>query len=193
MMLKQLQKKLDLNWIKNNKISDILIYGSYNRGNIYSKEIDIAIILREPASVNNKLILAQHFRHKISDEKYEFDVKVVDLNDFLNPGFLGRESILAESYSLIKNDYLAERFGFTPITVITYNLKNLTQSKKKIFYYSLQGRKKGTGILKKLNGKIISKGVLEIPTKHYEEIKDLMNYHKVSSISTFTLKYRILT
>ena len=121
-----------------------------------------------------------------------FDVKAVDLNDFLNVGFLGRESILAEGYSLVKKDYIAERFGFKAVVLIEYTLKNLARGKQKMFYYALQGRKKGTGILAKIGGKFVSKGVIKIPTKYIDEIKELLNGNNINFTATFTLEYRVL-
>ena len=114
------------------------------------------------------------------------------MNDFLNPGFLAREAILAEGHSILKNDYVAERFGFTAIAIIEYRLEGLTSARKKMFYYALQGRKKGTGVLAEKNGRIISKGVLQIPVRHYEEIKALFEQNKVKYKTRFLLQYGIL-
>lgn len=191
-MLKKLQKKLDSNWIKKNDIWDIVVYGSYVRGKIKVGDIDVAIILSKTKSVKEKMLLCQELRHMLIEKDYMFDVKAVDIQDFLNKGFLGREAIFAEGYSIVKKDYLAERFGFVPIAIIEYSLKNLTLTKQKIFYYALQGRKKGTGILNKIGGRIISKGVLEARTKYYEELKELFDRYNISYKTTFTLQYRIL-
>ena len=136
--------------------------------------------------------LCQELLHTLSVKGYTLDVKAADINDFLTAGFLGREAILAEGYSILKKDYFAERFGFASVALVEYSLKNITPAKKKMFYYALQGRKHGTGILSKLNGKIISKGVLQVVTKNYEEIKNLLEQHKISYKTTFTLQYRIL-
>lgn len=192
MMLKKLQKKLDLSWIKKNSIWDIVVYGSFIRGKSNAREIDIAVILSQMLPLKRKLIMAQELRHKLYMDGYTFDVKVVDITDMLNPGFLGREGILAEGFSLIKRCYLSEQFGFSGFALIEYNLTKLSQSKQKILYYALQGRKKGTGILAKFNGRIISKGVLQVPTKYSEEIKELLEQHKVNYTINFVLSYRIL-
>lgn len=191
-MLEKLRKKLDLNWIKKNNIWDIVVYGSYARGKIDAGDIDIAIIFSQLTAVKKKMLLCQYLRGKLSLDNYSLDIKAVDLNDFLNAGFLGRESIIAEGYSLLKKDYVAERFGFSSTALIEYSLKKLSPAKQKMLYYALQGRKKGTGILSKLGGKIISKGVLKIPTRHYEEIRKVLEQHNVVFKSTFILEYRLL-
>jgi len=120
------------------------------------------------------------------------DIKTLDLKDMVNPGNLNREAILAEGYSLIKKDYLAERFGFKAMAQVEYSLNKLTPAKQKMFYYALQGRKKGTGMLSRLGGRIISKGVLEVPTKEYEEINSLLIEQGIPYRTTFLLRYRIL-
>lgn len=192
MMLKQLRKKLDLSWIKKNSIWDIVVYGSYARGKLDARDIDVAILLEKKSSVRNKMVLCQQLRHKLSEKEIIFDVKAVNFADFLNAGFLGRESILAEGYSILKQDYLAERFGFNAQAIVEYSLKDLTLSEQKMLYYALRGRKKGEGILSKLGGRIVSKGVLQVPTRHYEEIKSVLEQHGVMFIVNFVLQYRRL-
>lgn len=187
-----LRKKLNSKWIKNNKIWDIVLYGSVSRGKIKARDIDLAIILAENTPLKKKLSLCQELRRIFSGFEYVFDIKAIDFNDLLNPGFLGREAILAEGISLLKKDCLAERFGFSAFTLVKYRLKNLTLAKQKTFYYALQGRKKGKGILAKLEGSIISKGILKVPTRHMEEIKEILEQHKVDHEFTFNLTYRIL-
>lgn len=191
-MLKKLRKKLDLNWIKKNTIWDVVIYGSYVRGKTDARDIDIAIILSESISVAKKMVLCQELRHMLSEAGYVLDIKAVDIEDFLNAGFLGREAIFAEGSSLLKGDYLAERFGFTACALVQYSLKRLTQSKKKMFYYALQGRKRGSGLLAQINGKILSKGILQLPIRHYEELKALLGQHDLDYVTTFALQYRII-
>ena len=192
MMFEQLRKKLDSSWIRKNEPWDIVVYGSYARGGSETRDIDLAIILRKPTPVKTKMALCQELRRMLAGAGYSLDVKAVDINDFLNPGFLGREAILAEGRSLLKKDYLAERFGFQAVALAQYSFKGLSASRQKMFYYALQGRKKGTGLLAKMNGKIVSKGLLQVPVRHYEEIRSLIEQHKLHCTTTFALQYRIL-
>jgi len=85
-----------------------------------------------------------------------------------------------------------KRFGFKAMAQVEYSLNKLTPAKQKMFYYALQGRKKGTGMLSRLGGRIISKGVLEVPTKEYEEINSLLIEQGIPYRTTFLLRYRIL-
>ncbi len=163
---------------------DVVVYGSAVRGKSKPRDIDIAVLMAGKIIASKKLYLAQQFRKNLGG-----DVKVVDLDDFLNPGFLARQAILAEGYSLLKKDYLAERFGYSALALITYTLKSLPLSKQKLLYYALQGRKRGTGVLAKLGGKIIGKSLLAVPTKHFEKLKDLLQQHQVEFETSFTLQY----
>ena len=191
-MFEKLRKKLDLNWVRKNGVWDVVVYGSYARGKDDARDIDVAMILTAPAPAARKMQLCQELRRKLASEGYALDVKAADLNDFLNAGFLGREAIFAEGRSLVKRDYVAERFGFAAIAIVEYSLKPLTPSRQKMLYYALQGRKRGTGLLAKLGGSIISKGVLQVPTRHYEEIRELLDREGISYTTTFALRYRIL-
>ena len=137
------------------------------------------------------MALCQELRRMLSVEGVALDVKAADFCDFSNAGFLGREAIFSEGYSLLKRDYIAERFGFFAIAIVEYSLKELTLSQQKMAYYALQGRKRGTGLLIRWEGRIISKGVLEIPIRHYEELQSLLELHKIKSKTTFVLRYRI--
>jgi len=193
MILKKLRKKLDSNWIKKNNIWDIVVYGSFSRGGKNVSDIDVAVILSDKTTVAKKMELSQELRRKLFFKEYALDVKTIDISDLMNPGFLGREAILAEGQSLLNKDPIAERFGFFAVAIIEYDLRKLTNSQKKMFYYAVQGRKKGTGILAKLNGKLISKGVFQVPTKNYEEIKSLLEEQKVLYCTTFVLQYRFLS
>src|SRR3989338_1581490 len=192
MMFKKLRKKLDLNWIKKNDVWDIVVYGSYVRGKTDARDIDIALILNKITSVKKKMVLCQELRAALSDKGYSMDVKAVDIRDLMNVSFLAREAILAEGRSLLRKDYLAERFGFKNFAIIEYGLKNLTPAKQKMFYYALQGRKRGTGILARIGGRIISKGVLQVPVRHYEEVLNLFKQHGVGNKTIFVLEYGAL-
>ncbi|MBS3118238.1 hypothetical protein J4417_00985 [Candidatus Woesearchaeota archaeon] len=191
-MLENLPKKLDSHWIKKNGVWDIVAYGSYARGKSSSRDLDLAVILCKKTSVNIKWQLSQELKNKIVHTDKTFDVKVIDIKDLLNPGFLGREAILAEGYSIIHRDYLAERFGFEAVALVAYSLSKISPAKQKTVYYALQGRVKGTGILSKLGGTILSGGILQVPTRHYEEIASLLEQHHISYKTTFLLQYRVL-
>jgi len=191
-MYKKLRKKLDSNWIKANGVWDIVVYGSYARGKESASDIDIAIILPKVTSAGTKLILCQQIRKMLADENYKIDAKAADIKDMQNTSFLAREGIIAEGYSLLKNKPFAAIFGFSAFTLVEYSFKNIAPAKQKMFYYALQGRKKGRGMLARFGGRILSKGILEVPTAHYEKLKSLIDSYGINYKATPCLQYSIL-
>lgn len=190
MMYKKLRKKLDSSWIKSNGIWDVIVYGSYARGKEEAGDIDIAIILPKITAAGIKLALCQQARKMLADKDYKIDAKTADIKDMQDSSFLAREGIIAEGYSLLKNKPLAAIFGFSAFTLVEYSLKKLSKGKQKTLYYALQGRKKGSGVLADYGGRILSKGVLEVPTAHYEKLKYLLDYYGADYKATPCLQYK---
>lgn len=172
------------------EVWDAVVYGSAMRGKAQPRDIDIAIILPQTTSAEKKIMLSQTLRQKLKQKNYTTDIKIINMSDLQDPGFLARQAILGEGYSLIHKDYIAERFGFKPVAYLNYSLKNLTPSKKKMVYYALQGRKKGAGLLSKLGGGFPAKGMICIPTIHLEKIKSLLNQNHVEYKTVLALVYQ---
>src|SRR3989344_1804380 len=78
-------------------ISDIIIYGSFIRGNHNADDIDLAVLLKEETRLDKKLELAQLLKYQLSRLlKSNIDVKAVDFSDFLDSKFLARQGIIGE-------------------------------------------------------------------------------------------------
>ncbi|MBI4155194.1 nucleotidyltransferase domain-containing protein [Candidatus Woesearchaeota archaeon] len=196
MILKKLLKSQDLNLIKaftkqNPGVWDVAVYGSYIRGKEDARDIDIALILSKSFDMGKKIDLA--YKLKKLFEKIiplEVDVKAVDLQDFLDENFLAREGIIAESYLINRKRYLADLLGFKTFAIIKYNLKGLTYSQKKMLYYALKGRRGNEGVLKKLGGEMLSKGILKIPVYAVFPIESLLKLHKLSYNVELVMSYQ---
>ena len=63
--------------------------------------------------------------------------------------------------------------------LITYTLKKKSKVDKVRFSYALLGRTKNEGILKKVKGRYLGKGVLLVPLKFNKEIKELFDFWKI--------------
>jgi len=177
---------------KRNEIWDIIVYGSFVRGKETARDIDFAIILQKDISLDKKLKLAQEIKEILEKKikEYKIDVKTIDIYDFLDAGFLARQGILAEGYSILKNMYLHDFLGFKAKAIIKYELKGLSPSNKKMLYYALKGRRGSKGFLEEIGGKLISKNVLEVPIKYYHKIEQIMLLHKVAFKSEFGMFYK---
>lgn len=173
------------------EVWDIVVYGSIMRSKDDAKDIDFAIILAKKISVEEKLALSQTLKESIekTQPSMQIDVKAVDLEDFTDSLFVARQGIMAEGYSLSRGQYLTELFGFETFALIKYSLNNLTYSEKKMLYYALKGRRGTKGVLAKINGTLVSRGLLRVPVQSYDKIARLLRMHKVNFSSEFMMSY----
>ena len=172
---------------KNKEIFDIVIFGSLARGKEDIRDIDIAIILNELRQLSFKLKLAQSLRHALKFKNINLDVKTFDFKDFQDKSFLARQGIILEGFSITKNRFLSELFGFSSYSLFIYTLKGLSASKKRSFSYILKGRY-SHGLIKTNNIEQLGKGVIKVPIQHTEELIELFDYHKIS----YKIKYCLI-
>ena len=163
---------------KNPDVWDICIYGSFVRGKSEIGDIDLAIIMKKPTGVEKKLELSQKLKSRLKG-KHEFDVKCVDIKDFLDPSFLAKTGIIGEGLLVLKGKRLSEILGFKSYVIFTYTLKNLNNSEKAMFNYSLNGRRGEKGLIELRNCEHIGSGVLKVPIEHSEELKEFFEKHKI--------------
>ncbi len=170
---KHLKKEFQTIW-------DIVVYGSLVKGKPKPNDIDIAVILNNKQALSFKLELGQKIKVAFQKEvNLNLDVKVVDLFELQENNFLARESILAEGFSLINNRWLSEIFGFKSAYLFHYDLKNLTASRKKMFYYALKGRRGSKGILDRMKGEQLSDNLIKIPIEFSYEFIELLEGYKI--------------
>jgi predicted nucleotidyltransferase len=161
-------------------IWDICVYGSFARGKSETRDIDMAIIMKKPISLEKKLKISFELKNHLKKfYKNEFDVNCVDIKDFFDPSFLARSGIIGEGILLFKDKPLSEILGFKSYVVFAYTLDGLTNSEKVIFNYSLNGRRGETGMIKLKNCEHLGRGVLKVPIVHSEELKEFFERHKV--------------
>lgn len=184
MISKKLLSLQELNLIRDFKekypeIYDIVIFGSFVRGKLDARDLDLAILFYK-AKLADKLRLAQELKQKLKDSNYEIDVKGVDFNDLLDKDFIARQAIIAESYSLFKKKRLAELLGFSNYYLFAYSLKGLSQSKKIMFQYALKGRRGQKGIIETRNCRQIGRGAVMVPLENSEEFRDFLEKNRVN-------------
>jgi predicted nucleotidyltransferase len=190
-LLKSRRLTSELKKFKSDVIFDIVIYGSVIKGKEKINDIDIAVILSQKTSLNQKLKLAEELKGKLEFLDIETDIKVIDITDLLDPAFIARQAILAEGFSLLNKKFLHEYFGFSVSILFTYSLSDLTYSEKKMFYYALKGRRGQKGLLELKNSKQISNCAIEVPIIHSEEFRNLFMEHNISFKTKNILSYVI--
>ncbi len=171
-------------------IWDFCVYGSLVRGKSEPGDIDIAIILERPASLENKLVLSQKLRSRLSGiSKENFDVRCVGVEDFIDSNFLARAGILGEGFLVLKGKPLSEVLGFKSYAIFTYTLENMTNSEKVKFNYSLNGRRGEIGMMRLKSCERMGSGVLKVPLEHSEEFEEFFEKHRISYKISKTLFY----
>ena len=160
-------------------IFDIIVYGSIIKGKIEARDIDILIIFKEKP-LNERAVITQRFKEKISKKIGNPDIKTINLSELFGANFLARQSILTDGYSIIDRMPLSKKMGFLSYSLFTYNLKNLDHNNKTKFTYSLIGRGKNQGILKKLNSKPLGKGAVLLPIQNSSFFEDFLKEWKIN-------------
>lgn len=163
---------------KDRGISDIVVYGSNARGKVEARDIDILIIFKEKP-LEERVEITQKFKEKIGKEIGKLDIKTINLSELFETSFLARQAILTEGYSLINRIPFSEKIGFLSYSLFTYKLKNLSHNNKTKFTYSLIGRGKNQGILKKLNAKPLGKAVILLPIQNSSFFEDFLKKWKI--------------
>ena len=160
-------------FFKKEKLFDIILYGSAVKGKDEPRDIDIVIIFLDE-SVKNRLETAQKFKKNLS-KALKFDIQTLNVADFFDASFFARQSILIEGYSLVSGRKFSEKLGFNGYSLFSYGLGNLSHNQKTLFTYSLSGRSKEEGMVKKVKGKSIGKGAFIVPIENSLIFEDFLN------------------
>ena len=145
-------------------IFDIVLYGSSVKSKDEPRDIDIAIIFLDK-KMKERLEVAWQFKKNLPSG-LDYDIQTLNISEFFDEGFLARKNILIEGFSLVSKKKISEKLGFSGQTLFSYSLGNLDHNEKTKFIYSLSGRGKIEGMIKKTHGKIIGKGAFLIPVEN---------------------------
>lgn len=145
------------------KVMDIILFGSTARGKELPEDFDICLILKDSSLKG----LAKKFR---KDLPRKVHVSVLSTSNLFSSSLW--QTILREGVSIISERAVSELLGFRSYALYWYNLENLNQTDKVRFYYALKGRKGEEGILQKLNGKHLGKGVIMVPLEGDDEMQE---------------------
>jgi len=155
------------------KIVDIVLFGSTVRGKEKPSDIDILIIYkeREDLTLNHELkkILGTGFQ--ITSRTYK---------NLFDRAFLARESFIFEGYSLLYDTLLSEGLGLRAYILFKYVITEFPKSKSMRFYYALYGRSNDTeGVLQKYHSIKFSDTILLTPLEYSEPMKDFLAHWEI--------------
>jgi len=94
---------------------------------------------------------------------------------------------LFEAISLITGENLAKKHGFESLGMFKYNFKNWDKLKKTKFYYALNGRGSGEGMVSSSGSIKLSDNVLLVPLDKIEEIRQFLESWEMEFIYIPTL------
>ena len=159
-------KKICKNFSKKNKsIIDIIVFGSFARKKEKPGDIDIAVIAPDDIKTDE---LEKHILDKLGLPAH---ISLLKFRTLFKETLW--KTIIHEGISLLDNKKISKKFGFESFVLFWYNLIKLKASDKVRFSYAMFGRDGKGGVLKKLNGKSLGKGVLLVPVDKEDEIRDL--------------------
>lgn len=154
------------------QINDIIIFGSYARQEKLANDIDLAVIFYKEDAKTTKEVL---FSLKGISEKIHFNW--LTLGDLFGSSLF--PTLLEEGFSIMKNRYLYEEMGYSTHYFFTYGLTNLSNSRKVLFSYALNGHNTSNGLLKILDGERFGRNTVIIPLKNAREFKEFLDQWEV--------------
>ena len=140
--------------LKDKRIQDIILFGSFVKGKAIPKDIDVVIVSNENFSDLTKL------KSNFSN----FHISILSFEDFFRPTSL-INTLLREGYSLKKNKSFSEIYGFRNRCLFKYELINLNPSEKVTTVNFLRGKGKEKGLVLEKEGEWISNQVFLCPVK----------------------------
>ena len=153
--MKESAKKLK-SFLKNDDISDIIIFGSTAKGKITPNDIDIALISR------NKNAETQSTASEIKKIFKNADISIITIDDLHKGIFF---TLIKEGYSIKNNDYLHNLYKTKPMKIYKYSLKQLSASKKVMFERAIKS-------IKGINR--LSNSVVIVPIENSNEFDDFL-------------------
>lgn len=137
-------------YLKDKEILDVILFGSFVKGNENPSDIDVAFITRK----------------KIEIDIPGFHVAVLTPEDFFGKPPALINTLLREGYSLKHNKPFAKSFDFLSCVLFNYNLSCLTPSLKVKIVNALRGRKGESGLVLENKGTWISNNVFIVNTEN---------------------------
>lgn len=156
-----MQKKLESlkNFLNEEGVIDILIFGSSVKANPRPKDLDALILFDK----KKDFTLAS----KLRDSGVSVELLTYDEIKKMNPVL--RENLFSEALSLRWNAQFIGILGFEPFEIFYYSPP---ERGRRNFYFELFGRDKAKGILELADGFRLSNGVVVVPVEKSDIIKE---------------------
>ena len=156
MKLQNYLPKLRVILNKYKTIEDIIIFGSIVKGSSESRDLDVALLLKNQESI-------KEIKESLRFIEKSIDIEIVD--SIYNPLWT---VLIREGFSVKKNKFLFEIYKLQPVVLYKYSLKKLNPVKKVQF---TRGIKK---VLKDTKAKILSRSIVLVPINKKMEFDEFL-------------------
>lgn len=161
------------------EVIDVVLLGNNGKEKII--KIDLAIVFKDKKDDNQILLRVNKIFNK---KQIRVNVKSFLAGDlFKDPFYL---SLIQEGFSIKENRFISKMLDVETLVLLTYDLKTLNHSKKTLFGYALKGRKGQKGFLDSLNGDVVGRNNVLVPTNRLDELRE---FFKTWQVKYFIQKF----
>lgn len=150
----------------------VVLFGSYSRGDYdEGSDIDLLVIFKDKRDLDKGL---KEIYETTAESHQFFQATALTLDEFKKSPL--RESVLRDGKIYHANEEVRKLLTQThkPYALITYSTANLNPKERILFTQKLEGRGKGRyrydGLLQRLGGYKVGKGVAMIPTENLKAL-----------------------
>lgn len=161
--------------IRDENILDIFVFGSFVKGKIRPKDVDICIVFLK--KIDNSKV--DEFYSKCSELGFNVHVSPLIAENFFSETHSLVTTIIYEGISLLDGKSMAKRYGLESWTLYSYDISDMKPSEKVKFVFTMKGRERGKGLVNGYGGFFISPGCFLIPINKDSEIKEVLDHWKV--------------
>jgi hypothetical protein len=166
--LKRISKRLSKKY--RNSIVDIFLFGSLLKGKRKPGDMDLYVILKNADEGVLQRIYGD-FREGFGNGAHFNWIPSEKLLE--DPVFA---TVIEEGVSLISGEALSRRMGYAPGLIFSFSLGKLSPSRKVLFSYALHGKNGTEGLLSRVHGKILGRGVVFVPMRFTEPAREFMEF-----------------
>lgn len=174
-MLKNLSKIK--NWIKKERVLDVIVFGSSVRGKSKPRDIDLCILIKDKDE-KRSLDLIDSLGGITDSMGLKAHLNILTSGSFVSGNTLAK-TLLNEGFSVKQNRNFASVFGFSSKSLFVYSLKGFSSSKRVKFHYVLKGRYGSPGILKQVSGKFLGTGSIIVPVEKEDLLREVFDKWEV--------------
>ncbi|MFW5977592.1 MAG: nucleotidyltransferase domain-containing protein [Candidatus Nanoarchaeia archaeon] len=174
------------------QLQDVIMYGSHVKGKANYTDVDIALLFEDTVNKESERLFRQGL-----PKNENFDIISLTLEETRREGFVAREGLTLEGYSLLRETFIAHEKGFFSVGFVTYSLAHVVGSRRTRFYYALQGRKDMPGILDRIGAKKFATNTIVCNYHSVEKLREFFSvwgieYTIVPSLIPYRLRHIIL-